>query len=166
MDYYPLESLLSVRHFREEGAKRSVRYAEYAVCEAEEEVAKRKDELEAFRKWRMEEEERRYDAIMLKPMSMRQIETFKAGLANLAVQETAKEEDVRKAEKIVLDKKKALEECRAQAKQAMKNTAKITAHKDIWAEEAKKEAEHKADLEMEEFRPLSRMGAEAEGEDV
>ena len=64
------------------------------------------------------------------------------------------------------DKKKALEECRAQAKQAMKNTAKITAHKDIWAEEAKKEAEHKADLEMEEFRPLSRLGAEAEGEDA
>ena len=166
MDYYPLESLLSVRHFREEGAKRSVRYAEYAVREAEEEVAKREEELENFRKWRKEEEERRYDAIMLKPMSIRQIDNFKAGLANLAAQEALKEDDVRKAESFVLDKKKALEECRAQAKQAMKNTAKITAHKDIWAEEAKKEAEHKADLEMEEFRPLSRLGAEAEGEDA
>ena len=166
MDSYPLESLLSVRHFREEGAKRNVRYAEFAVREAEEEVAKRKEELEAFRKWRVEEEERRYDAIMLKPMSIRQIDNFKAGLANLAAQEALKEDDVRKAESVVLDKKKALEESRAQAKQAMKNTAKITAHKDIWAEEAKKEAEHQADLEMEEFRPLSRMGAEAEGEDA
>ena len=162
MDHYPLESLLSVRHFREEGAKRSVRYAEYAVREAEEEVTKRKEELEAFHKWRLEEEERRYDAIMLKPMSIRQIDIFKAELANLAAQETLKEEDVRKAEKLVLDKKKELEECRAQAKQAMKNTAKISAHKDIWAEEAKKEAEHQADLEMEEFRPISRLGAEAD----
>ena len=84
MDVYPLESLLSVRHFREEGAKRSVRYAEYAVREAEEEVIKRKEELEAFRKWRIEEEERRYDAIMNKPMSIRQIDVFKAGLAKLA----------------------------------------------------------------------------------
>ena len=60
----------------------------------------------------------------------------------------------------------ALAEARENARKAMKNTAKITAHKDIWAEEAKKEAEHRADLELEEFRPISRLGAEAEGEDA
>ena len=166
MESYPLEALLSVRQFREEDAKRSVRYAELAVREAEDEVLRRKEALEAFRRWRREEEERRYDAIMLKALSIRQIDDFKAGLASLAAQESLKEEEVRKAEKNVLDRKKALEDCRAQAKKAMKNTAKIHAHKDIWAEEARKEAEHQADLEMEEFRPLSRLGAEAEGEDA
>ncbi|MBR6625960.1 MAG: type III secretion protein [Mailhella sp.] len=166
MESYPLDSLLSVRHFREESAKREVRYAELAVREAEEEVLSRRKALEDFHAWRLEEEERRYDAIMNKPMSIRQIDIFKAGLAKLAAEEALKEEDIRKAEQKVEEAKKALDTARENAKKAMKNTAKITAHKDIWAEEAKKEAEHMADLELEEFRPISRHGAEAEGEDA
>ena len=166
MESYPLDSLLSVRHFREENAKSEVRYAELAVREAEEEVLSRRKALEDFHAWRLEEEERRYDAIMNKPMSIRQIDIFKAGLAKLAAEEALKEEDIRKAELKVEEAKKALDTARENAKKAMKNTAKITAHKDIWAEEAKKEAEHMADLELEEFRPISRHGAEAEGEDA
>ena len=77
-----------------------------------------------------------------------------------------KEEDIRKAEQKAAEAQKALETARENARKAMKNTAKITAHKDIWSEEAKKEAEHMADLELEEFRPISRLGAEAEGEDA
>ena len=166
MEGYPLDSLLSVRHFREEGAKREVRYAELAVREAEEEVLSRRHALEDFHTWRLEEEERRYDAIMNKPMGIQQIEAFSAGLARLAAEESMKEEDIRKAELKAEDARKALETARANARQAMKNTAKITAHKDIWSEEAKKDAEHRADLELEEFRPISRHGAEAEGEDA
>ena len=166
MEDYPLDALLSVRHFREEGAKREVRYAELAVREAEEEVTRRRQALEDFQRWRLEEEERRYDAIMNKPMSIRDIDSFKAGLARLAAEETLKEEDVRHAEQQVQKALQALAEARENARKAMKNTAKITAHKDIWTEEAKKEAEHRADLELEEFRPISRLGAEAEGEDA
>ena len=166
MESYPLDSLLSVRQFREENAKREVRYAELAVREAEEEVLRQKQALEEFHVWRLEEEERRYDAIMNKPMSIRQIDIFKAGLAQLAAEEALKEEDIRKAEQKAAEVQKALETARENARKAMKNTAKITAHKDIWSEEAKKEAEHMADLELEEFRPISRLGAEAEGEDA
>lgn len=166
MERYPLESLLSVRHFREEEAKRSVRYAELAVREAEERVLACKQELEDFRIWRNEEENRRYDSIMQKVMSMRELDNFKAGLAQLAGMEAQKEEDVRKAEKNVLDAQAALAKVREAAKLAVKNTAKIQTHKDIWSEYAKKEAEHQEDLELEEFRPISRIGAEAEGEDA
>jgi type III secretion protein O len=166
VESYPLDSLLSVRHFREENAKREVRYAELAVREAEEEVLRCRKALEDFHAWRLEEEERRYDAIMNKPMSIRQIDIFKAGLAQLAAEEALKEEDIRKAEQKAAEAQKALETARENARKAMKNTAKITAHKDIWSEEAKKEAEHMADLELEEFRPISRLGAEAEGEDA
>lgn len=166
MDGYPLESLLSVRHFREEGAKRTVRYAELAVREAEEAVFASRKALEDYRIWRYEEEERRYDAIMQKSMSLGDIDRFKAGLAQLAAGETLKEEEIYKAEKKVLEAEKALVDARHAAKQAMKNTAKIRTHKEIWSEEEKKEAEHRADLELEEFRPLSRRGAEAEGEDA
>lgn len=166
MESYPLDALLSVRHFREESAKREVRYAELAVREAEEEVRRRQKEFDDFHAWRLAEEERRYDAIMNKPMSIRQIDIFKAGLASLAAEEASKAEEIQKAEKKVFEAQSALTTARENAKKAMKNTAKISAHKDIWAEEAKKEAEHAADLELEEFRPISRQGAEAEGEDA
>ena len=166
MESYPLESLLSVRHFREEGAKRTVRYAELAVREAEAFVQACREELETFRIWRHEEEERRYDAIMNKVMDMPKLDAFKAGLAQLAAMEAQKEEEIRKAEKKVLDAEEALRKARESARQALKNTAKIQTHKDIWQEEAKKDAEHREDLELEEFRPISRIGAEAEGEDA
>lgn len=166
MDAYPLEALLSVRHFREEEAKRVVRYAELAVREAEDEVLARRKELEEYRIWRVQEEERRYDAIMHTVMSMSRLDAFKAGLAQLAATEATKEEAIRKAEKKVLEAQNALQKARETAKLALKNTTKIQTHKDIWSEEAKKEAEHREDLELEEFRPISRLGAEAEGEDA
>jgi type III secretion protein O len=166
VEAYPLESLLSVRHFREEEAKRTVRYAELAVREADEAVLARKKALDEFRVWRSEEEERRYDAIMNTVMSTQALDRFKAGLAALAAMEAEKEEDIRRAEKKAAEARTALDKAREAAKLALKNTAKIQTHKDIWAEEAKKDAEHREDLELEEFRPISRIGAEAEGEDA
>jgi type III secretion protein O len=80
--------------------------------------------------------------------------------------EAEKEEDIRRAEKKAAEARTALDKAREAAKLALKNTAKIQTHKDIWAEEAKKDAEHREDLELEEFRPISRIGAEAEGEDA
>ena len=165
MEAYPLEALLSVRHYREEGAKRAVRRAETAVREADALVETKMAELEEYRLWRKQEEDRRFDAIMEKPMSIGQIEDFKAGLALLADRETRKEEDVAKARKEAEKARQTLEKARADAKTAQKNAAKIAAHKDIWSVEAKKEAERLEDLELEEFRPISRKGAEAEGED-
>ena len=70
------------------------------------------------------------------------------------------------AGKEVERRKEELLHAQEAVKTARKNTSKIQAHKDIWQEEAKKEAEHKEDLELEEFRPISRKGAEAEGEDA
>ena len=166
MENYPLESLLSVRHYREEGAKRRVRGAENAVREAEAAVEERKKELEEFRIWRRDEEERRYESIMNRPMSIGQLDDFKMGLALLAAQESDREQAVVKAEKEVDLRRTELGKAQEAAKLARKNTSKIQAHKDIWQEEAKKEAEHKEDLELEEFRPISRKGAEAEGEDA
>ncbi len=166
MEPYPLESLLTVRHYREEGAKRRVRTAENALRESEQAVDKAKEELERYRVWRREEEDRRYDAIMNVPMSLDRLDGFKAGLARLAAGETDRENAVLQARKNVETCRKELDSAKNAASTARKNTSKIQAHKDIWKEEAKKEAERQEDLELEEFRPISRKGAEAEGEDV
>lgn len=166
MEQYPLESLLTVRQYREEGAKRQVRSAELALREAEDAVEARKKELEAYRIRRREEEDRRYEAIMNIPMSLEDLDAFKAGLARLAAGETRHEHAVADAEREVEKRRADIEKAREAARKASRNTSKIQAHKDIWKEDAKKEAERQEDLELEEFRPLSRKGAEAEGEDA
>ena len=166
MERYPLESLLSVRNYREEEASRAVRHAEENVRLAENAITARKEELKQYREWRILEEDRRYDAIMGKLCSLKELDDLKAGFAQLAAQEVAKEQAVLKAENDLADSRKNLDNARVCAKTAQKETAKIRAHKDIWTAEEKKEAERKEDLELEEFRPLSRKGAEAEGEDA
>ena len=166
MGAYPLESLLSVRRYRESQAAVAVRAAEEDLKQAEALVERSRVELAEYKSWRRLEEDRRYDAIMAKPCTLEKLDAFKDGLAQLAGGELLKEEAVQKAEKNVVRCETALQDARTAARAAQKETAKIQAHKDIWSEEDKKEAERREDLELEEFKPLSRKGAEAEGDDA
>ncbi len=166
MESYPLEALLSVRKYRETQAAAAVRAAEADLRQAEADAEKRREELTAYRSWRGEEEDRRYAAIMDKPCTLNQLDNFKAGLSRLAEGEMLREEAVQKAVDNIGLCTSALDNARKSAKTAQKETSKILAHKDIWTDEEKKEAERKEDLELEEFRPLSRKGAEAEGDDA
>ncbi len=166
MEAYPLAALLTVREYREESAKRRVRSAETTVREAEKNLEQQRKELEEYRIWRKQEEDRRYDSVMNVPLSLERLEMFKAGLARLAEEENLREQAVLAAEKEVQQRRSELEAAKTAAKIAARNTSKIEAHKNIWKEEAKKEEERREDLELEEFRPISRKGAEAEGEDA
>ena len=129
MESYPLESLLTVRHYREEGAKRRVRMAETTLREAEDAVEKAREELERYRVWRREEEDRRYESIMNVPVSIERLDSFKAGLARLAAGETDRENAVLEAEKHVEACRRELDSARDAASAARKNTSKIQAHK-------------------------------------
>ena len=53
---YPLQALLSVRHYREEAARNALRLEERRLVQAREEVGRRQAELERYRVWRQEEE--------------------------------------------------------------------------------------------------------------
>ena len=125
MERYPLEALLSVRHYREEGAKRRVRGAENALREAEAEMEKKKKELEAFRIWRVEEEDRRYAAIMGVPMRMEKLDAFKNGLALLVAQENDKEQAVVLAGKEVERRKEELLHAQEAVKTALQGGEKL-----------------------------------------
>jgi type III secretion protein O len=155
-----------VRHFREEAAQQLVRKAELDLRDAQNAVEQKKQELDNFHSWRIAEENRRYESIMNMIMSIPQLDSFKADLAILADKEVQKNDDVITAQKVVTQCEEALNKSREEAKLAQKNTAKIQAHKELWAVDAKKEAERMEDLELEEFRPIARKGAEAEGEDA
>ena len=149
---YPLQSLLTVRYFREEGAKNEVRAAERRLAEAREQVQKKEEELNRYRAWRPEEENRRYEAIMGENLSLDDIARFRAALGALAEEELARVQAVTEAEKIVSLKEAEVVTAREAVAEARREAAKIEAHRDIWMVEAKKEAERLEDLELEEFK--------------
>lgn len=150
---YPLQPLLSVRSFREDNAKAAVSAAEAAVRQAEEAAEAKRTELERYVQWLPEEKERRYNGIMGKEMTLADLDVFKAGLAALDDGVLLREDAVREAEKSVEERKADLRAALAALTAARKEKMKIEAHRDIWAQAAAKEAEHAADLELEDFTP-------------
>ena len=162
---YPLKPLLSVRAFREDNAKAAVSVAELAVQQAEADLAGRQAELERYRQWLPEEKERRYDAIMGEELTMTDLDRFKAGLSVLDDGLLVREDAVREAEKIVEQRKTELRAAQAVLTAARKEKMKIEAHKDIWDQATAKEAEHAADLELEDFSPRTTLQAPGHQED-
>jgi type III secretion protein O len=154
MARYPLAPLLSVRQYREETAQNLLRQAERMAREAEATLREREKELERYRIWRVEEEDRRYEAIMGQLLSLGDLEAFKAGLGRLRDAELLREEDVAKAEQALAKAHQAVTDARNGLNKARRDTARILAHKNIWNEMTRREAERKEDLESEEFRPL------------
>ena len=151
---YPLEALLYVRTFREEAAKRQVSHAQLAVKLAKEKVDELEAQLQAWRTWRDEETERRYQELLGKPTVIEKINRFNTELGLMAQDELLKVAAIDQAKNEVAKSEAQLLAAKQAVSKARKETAKIETHKAIWTEEDKKEAERAEELEFEDFIPL------------
>ena len=160
---YPLQALLSVRHYREDAARNALRLEERRLVQAREEVGRRQAELERYRVWRQEEEERRYAAIAYlgASLSLEEVANFRASLGALATGEQERFQAVRQAEEQVRQQEQAVAGAQRAVALARREAAKIEKHRDIWQENAKREQEHLEDLELEEFATTSRTSDDA-----
>ena len=122
MEKYPLAPLLKVREYREDAAKNALSAAERAVVEAQEAVERCRGELERYKVWRQEEVERRYDAIMGKGLSLKELDVFKAGLGALADGELKLEEAIAQALENVKKRQEDVRKAREAARQAQHET--------------------------------------------
>lgn len=150
---YPLAALLKIRLFREDGARRAVRQAERRLEEAGAEIVRRREELERYREWMPREADRRYAAIMGRPISPDGLSDFRASLSDLEMGAQERAEAVRLAELEAEKRRGELEEARKAAAQARRDAARIEAHRDIWTALARKEAERREEAELEDFTP-------------
>ena len=123
MEKYPLAPLLKVREYREDAAKNALSAAERAVVEAQEAVERCRGELERYKVWRQEEVERRYDAIMGKGLSLKELDVFKAGLGALADGELKLEEAIAQALENVKKRQEDVRKAREAARQAQHETS-------------------------------------------
>lgn len=159
---YPLESLLCVRLFREETARRNVFAAQSQLKAAAEALERARDELEAWRAWKAAEVERRYDALIGRSVTIKALTAFNADLAALADGELVKRMAVDDAGRALEAARKRVEDAKRAVHTARQNTAKIEAHKSLWSEDSKREAERAQEREFEDFKPVSRFGAEGD----
>lgn len=158
---YPLAAMLRVRGLHEEQAKREARAAEERLHEAQVVRDGRAAELERYRVWRPEEEERRYAAIWGENLSAGQLGEFRDGLARLAQGEVERQQQVHEAEALVHECEGAVETARQAVVLARRASMKLEEHRDIWMAAMRKEEERLADLEMEEARGPARASDES-----
>ena len=161
MEAYPLESLLSLRRFREDSAGRRVAAAQNDCRLAEEAVKSKEEALERWRVWYVQEVSRRYEGLIGHKTTIAGLEVFQKNLASLASEELEREMSLEEARKRVEASRRTLEETKKAALQARKSCAKMEKHRSLWMEEAKKLEEQAQDRALEEFKPVNRFGAQA-----
>ncbi len=153
MGGYPLARLLSVWNFREDEARKGVRAAEDGLACARREAEKRQQQLDSYRTWHAAEVDRRYAVIMGQVLSLKELDAFKNGLAQLEATQLLREkalEDALAAQEV---RRAVLAEARERAAAARRGTAKIKAHREIWQREDARERERLEELELEDVRP-------------
>ena len=150
---YPLEVLLSVRNLRQDKAMGNLTKAESRLAEARRHLRECRKKHEDYLVWLAEEEERRYDSIMEKDMTLLDVDEFKQGLCTIRGMEAGYLERILRAEKGVADCEEDVRQAKAALLEAQRATMKIDAHKERWMELARKEEERLEEVEMEDFVP-------------
>ena len=152
---YELEDLLNIRKIRAEKAQKELikkkRLLEVAINDAE----KKQKELEEFKRWRFEEENRIYEEIKGKLVSLDYLDNVRLKISLLREEEIMKAEAVENAKQAVREAERDCEEARKKYKQISKEVDKVEEHKSIWLEDIMKESEKKVDLDIEDFNSPS-----------
>ena len=153
---YELEDLLRVRHIRKDRAEKELKQAKDLLLQAEQAVAKARQELEDYKQFVKNETVRLYNEVMNKRIHRSDID----GL-NYMIQELQSKifDYERRVDAAIAECDKAkenVENKREELRQAERNIDKINTLKERWLEEMKKEEERQMDAEMEDLVVKSR----------
>jgi len=162
---YVLEDLLKIRKIREERAQTELLKKKQALEAAIRFVEQQQQELEEFKKWRLKEEDRIYEEAKGKLMSLDDLDNLRLQITLLREEEMLKAKQVEDAKKAMREAEQAYQKAKEDYKQITKDIDKVEEHKSIWMEEALREAERIADIEMEDFKSMAASEWEEEKEE-
>ena len=148
---YTLQPLLNIRVMREDRAGGELTAARRAVAAAQDALAARERELEAFNETKEERRDRIYDAIIGQPVSRERIDSAQEGVARIDQEGALKVDNVAQAKGELKRREEAAETAREHFVAATKNRMKIDEHKAVWVAEEAKEQEFRAETELEDF---------------
>ena len=148
---YALQSMLKIRVMREDRASAALSAARHARVEAE----RRRDErLADLAKYEESVEKRRdaiFDTVIGKTVTKDGLDRMQEGIAAIDSEGSLLRNNVREAESVVEEKSGLEKEAHGAYNAAQKNRMKIEEHRKIWEEGKRREAEHRAEAELEDF---------------
>jgi len=148
---YVLQPLLKIRVMREDRASGELTAARRAVAAAQDALAARQKELDAFNETKEERRDRIYNAIMGQAVSRDRIDLAQEGVARIDEEGALKADNVAQAKNDLKKREEAAEVARANFVLATKNRMKIDEHKAVWTAAEAKEQEFRAEIELEDF---------------
>jgi hypothetical protein len=114
------------------------------------EKEKRTQELAAFRRWRLEEEQRLLAALTAQRGSVQDLLCFRSRIGGLRADQADRARRVDEATQQVIDAQKAHRTAQRDHAAAYRQRAKIQAHRERWQAELRVETERAMENEMED----------------
>lgn len=148
---YILQPLLKIRLMREDRASGELTAARQAREAAEEILAARQRDLDAYNETREERRDRIYDAIIGQTVTMERLDLAAEGVARIDEEGILKADNVKRAESDVNERKNQEAEARRRYNLATKERMKIDEHRAIWIAADAAEQELRAEGELEDF---------------
>ncbi len=148
---YALESMLRIRVMREDRAGKDLVAARHAREVAQAELDARKRKLAEYAETREERRDRVFETILRRPVSRDEIDRVRSAISQIDEEGVLLTDGVHRAEADLAAKEQEADKAHGRFIVAVKERAKVSQHKEIWAEEDRRMQELRADAEMEEF---------------
>ena len=159
---YALESMLRIRVMREDRAGKDLVAARHAREVAQAELDARKRKLAEYAETREERRDRVFETILRRPVSRDEIDRVRSAISQIDEEGVLLTDGVRRAEADLEAKGQEAEKAHGRFIAAVKERAKVSQHREIWAEEERRMQELRADAEMEEFTGRKRTDADSD----
>lgn len=148
---YALQSMLRIRTMREDRAATELTAARREVSHAQERLVQRKNDLAEYEATKEERRDRIYAAVIGRAVTMDDLDRAREGVSRIDEEGAIKADNVVRAEAELCRFREAAEESRLNFVSASKNRMKISEHRAIWEAEEIAEAEHRQEMELEDF---------------
>ena len=148
---YALESMLRIRVMREERAGKDLVAARHAREMAQVELEARKQKLSDYAQTKDERRDRVFETILMRPVPRDEIDRVRSAISQIDEEGVLLTDGVRRAEADLEAKGQEADKAHGRFIAAVKERAKVSQHREIWAEEERRMQELRADAEMEEF---------------
>ena len=148
---YQLQSMLKIRSMREDRAQTELAGARRQRDAAQQDLDAKAETLSRFEETKEERRDRIYDAVIGRVVKMDDLDDARSAVTRIDEEGLMLEEAKDKAATELVKREEIAEGARVRHVVALKDLSKIEEHRKAWEEEDRREAERRADAEMEEF---------------
>ena len=150
---------------REDRAQADLAAARNARSMAERERESRRADYARYEETREERRDAIYATVMNKVVSRENLDIMQEGVARIDEEGSLLRDNIRQAEAVVTERLGQENEAHGAYVVAMKNRRKIEEHRAVWAEAENREAERRAEVELEDFTGRKIVSEDDDAED-